>query len=148
MKISLACDHGALVLKIRLKEYLIREGYEVVDCGTNDTDSCDYPDYGYKACKLVQSGECDRAIVMCTTGIGMSIVANKVRGIRCALVENPNIARLTREHNDSNCLALGACLSDFDTTKKIVDVWLTTPFSNGERHQRRIDKIRDIEDNE
>ena len=78
----------------------------------------------------------------------MSIVANKVRGIRCALVENPNIARLTREHNDSNCLALGACLSDFDTTKKIVDVWLTTPFSNGERHQRRIDKIRDIEDNE
>lgn len=145
MKISLACDHGALVLKARLKEYLTREGYELVDCGTNSLDSCDYPDFGYEACKLLQEGQVDRAIVMCTTGIGMSIVANKVKGVRCALVDKPEIAKITREHNDTNCLALGACLVDFETAKKIVDTWLTTPFSNGERHLRRVNKIAEIE---
>lgn len=148
MKISLACDHGALVLKSRLKEYLIKEGHEVVDCGTNDLASCDYPDFCYKACKLLQNNEVERAIVMCTTGVGMSIVANKVKGVRCALVSNPEVAKLTREHNDSNCLALGALVLDFETAKNIVNIWLTTPFSNGERHMRRIEKISAIEEKE
>lgn len=146
MKISLACDHGALVLKTRLKEYLTKEGYEVEDCGTNDLESCDYPDFAYKACVLLQEGKVDRAIVMCTTGVGVSIVANKVKGVRCALVTKPEIAKLSREHNDSNCLALGALILDFETVKNIVNVWLTTPFSNGERHVRRLDKIKQIED--
>ncbi len=145
MKISIACDHGALVLKTRLKEYLLSEGYEVIDCGTNTLDSCDYPDYCIQACKLLVEGKVDRAIVMCTTGIGMSICANKIKGVRCALVDKPEIAKLTREHNDSNALAMGACLVDFETCKKIVDTFLTTPFSNGERHIRRVNKIKALE---
>lgn len=147
MRISLACDHGALVLKSRLKEYLIEKGYQVIDCGTNTTDSCDYPDYCIAACKLLVEGKVDRAIVMCTTGIGMSICANKFKGVRCALVDKPEIAKLTREHNDANALALGACLVDFPTCKAIVDTFLTTPFSNNERHIRRINKIKEVEDN-
>ena len=146
MRISIACDHGALVLKTRLKEYLIKSGYDIVDCGTNTLDSCDYPDFGYKACKMLSDGEVDRAIVMCTTGIGMSIVANKTKGVRCALVDKPEIAKITREHNDTNCLALGACLVDFETAKKIAEIWLTTPFSQGERHIRRLKKVAEIEE--
>ena len=146
MKIAIACDHGALVLKERLKEYLLSKNYEVIDCGTYTLDSCDYPDYCIKACNMLVNKEVDRAIVMCTTGIGMSICANKIKGIRCALVDKPEIAKLTREHNDANVLALGACLADFETTKKIVDTFLNTPFSDGERHMRRINKIMALEE--
>ena len=148
MKISLGCDHGAKVLKERLKGYLLNKGYEIEDCGTYSTESCDYPDFAYKACKLLQEGKVDRAIVMCTTGIGVSITANKVKGVRCSLVDNPKIAKITREHNDTNCLALGACLTDFETQKQIVDTWLETEFSHAERHQRRLDKISRIEEQE
>ena len=146
MRISLACDHGALVLKLRLKEYLIESGYDVIDCGTDSKESCDYPDYCIKACNLLKDGEVDRAIVMCTTGIGMSICANKIKGIRCALIDKPEIAKITREHNDSNALAIGSSLVDFETLKKIVDIFLTTPFSNNERHVRRINKIKELEE--
>ncbi len=146
MNIALACDHGALVLKTRLKEYLIEEGHNVIDCGTYEAGSCDYPDYCIPACNKVINKEADYAIVMCTTGIGMSICANKIKGIRCALVDKPEIARLTREHNDANVLALGACLIDFATCKEIVDIFLNTKFSNNERHIRRIDKIKALEE--
>ncbi len=145
MKIAMACDHGALVLKMRLKEYLINSGNEVIDCGTNTLDSCDYPDYCIPACNLLVEGKVDRTIVMCTTGIGMSICANKIHGIRCALVDRPEIAKLAREHNNANTLAIGACLVDFETCKKIVDIFLQTPFSTSERHHRRVDKIMALE---
>ena len=145
MNIAIASDHGALVLKSRLKEYLKEKGHNVIDCGTHTTESCDYPDYCIPACQMVVEGKVNRAIVMCTTGIGMSICANKIKGIRCALVSKPEIAKITREHNDANVLALGACLIDFETCKEIVNNFLNTPFSEEERHIRRINKIKALE---
>ena len=141
MKISLGCDHGGYALKEHIKAYLESKGHEVVDCGTYSTDSCDYPIFGEAAARKVQSGECERGIVICTTGIGISIAANKVRGIRCALLDNPMSARLTREHNDTNMMALGAAVTGEMLALEIVDVWLDTEFSHAERHQRRIDKV-------
>lgn len=139
--IALGCDHGALALKNAIKEHLERRGLEVKDCGTYTEESCDYPDFGAAAAKAVASGECDRGIVCCTTGIGISIAANKVKGIRCALLDNPMSARLTREHNDTNMMALGAAVTGEMLALEIVDVWLATAFSGVERHQRRIDKM-------
>ena len=144
MKISIACDHGGFELKENLKKWLIENNYEVADFGTNSLDSCDYPDFGRLAAEAVRDGIADMGIVICTTGIGMSIVANKVKGIRCALVGNADAASLTRRHNDSNVLALGAKYTNFELAKEITNVWLTTPFEGG-RHQRRVDKIMDIE---
>ena len=145
MKIAMACDHGAVELKIKLKAHLQEKGMEVVDFGTHTTDSCDYPDYIAPAAQAVASGECDRGIVLCTTGIGVSIVANKIKGIRCALLSDTMTARLTREHNDTNMMALGAGVTGPMLAQEIVDVWLATEFSHSERHQRRIDKVMALE---
>ena len=145
MKIAMACDHGAVDLKNQLKVHLQEKGMEVVDFGTHTTDSCDYPDYIAPAARAVASGECDRGIVLCTTGIGVSIVANKIKGIRCALLSDTVTARLTREHNDTNMMALGAGVTGPMLAQEIVDVWLATDFSHAERHQRRIDKVMALE---
>ena len=145
MKIAIACDHGALSLKNAVAEHLKKNGYEVSDFGTNTLDSCDYPDFAAAAAKAVASGECDRGIVMCTTGIGMSVAANKVKGIRCALLHDPMSARMTREHNDTNMMALGAAVTAQPLALEIVDIWLTTEFSGGERHVRRIAKVAEME---
>ena len=145
MKIAMACDHGAVDLKNQLKVHLQEKGMEVVDFGTHTTDSCDYPDYIAPAARAVASGECDRGIVLCTTGIGVSIAANKIKGIRCALLSDTVTARLTREHNDTNMMALGAGVTGPMLAQEIVDVWLATEFSHAERHQRRIDKVMALE---
>jgi len=146
MKISIGCDHSALELKNEVINHLQSKGYEVVDRGTYTKDSCDYTDYGYQVAKDVQSGSADRGIVICYTGIGMSIIANKVKGVRCALVGSKDAATLTREHNDTNCLALSAKYTGYALAKEIVDIWLETQFSENERHQRRIDKISKYEE--
>lgn len=143
MKIALASDHGGLELKRVLMEHLEKKGYDLVDFGTYSKDSCDYPVFARKAATAVSNGECDRGIVICSTGIGVSIVANKVHGIRCALVTDVTTARLTREHNDSNVLALGQKNVSYDRAIEIADIWLTTPFSDDERHQRRINLIEE-----
>ena len=145
MKISIACDHGALALKNALSAHLTAMGHEVVNFGTDSLDSCDYPDFAVPAAQAVASGECDRGIVLCTTGIGMSIAANKVKGIRCALLSDVVSARLTREHNDTNMMAMGAGIVGNILAQQIVDTWLGTDFSGGERHQRRIDKMMALE---
>ena len=145
MKIAIACDHGALDLKNALIAYLESKNYEVVNFGTDTLDSCDYPDYCGAAAKAVADGRCDRGIVLCTTGIGASIAANKVRGIRCALLSDLMSARLTREHNDTNVMALGAGIVGKLLALEIVDTWLETEFSGGERHARRIDKVMALE---
>ena len=145
MKISIGCDHGALDLKNILVAYLTKKGYEVKDFGTYTADSCDYPEFAEAAAKAVANGECDRGIVLCTTGIGVSITANKVKGVRCALLTDTMTARLTREHNDTNMMALGAGVVGQLLALQIVDTWLEPPFSNEARHQRRIDKLMAVE---
>ncbi|MBE6927817.1 MAG: ribose 5-phosphate isomerase B [Ruminococcaceae bacterium] len=144
MKISLGCDHGGLQLKTAIKNHLINRGFEVLDCGTHTSDSCDYSDFAVPAAKAVASGECERGIVVCTTGIGISISANKVRGIRCALLSDTVSARLTRQHNDTNMMALGQGIVGEKLALEIVDIWLDTAFEGG-RHQRRVDKVMAIE---
>ena len=145
MKIAIACDHGALDLKLAVKEHLLEKGYEVSDFGTDSLASCDYPDFVAPAAKAVAAGECEKGIVLCSTGIGVSIAANKVKGIRCALLSDLMSAKLTREHNDTNMMAMGAFIVGKALALQIVDTWLTTEFSQGERHQRRIDKITALE---
>jgi len=142
--IALACDHGAFELKETIKAHLTKQGLTVEDFGTHSTDSCDYPDMGKLAAEAVATGRCDRGIVLCTTGIGISIAANKVRGIRCALCTDTRMATLTRQHNNTNVLALGAGITDEPLSLAIVDTWLGTSFEGG-RHQRRIDKITALE---
>ena len=145
MKIAIGCDHGALDLKNALVSRLEAQGHQVQDFGTYTKDSCDYPDYAAAAAKAVAAGECDRGIVLCTTGIGVSIAANKIRGIRCALLSDVLSARMTREHNDTNMMALGAGIIGEKLAFEIVDTWLGTEFSNEARHQRRIDKMMALE---
>ena len=145
MKIALGCDHGALALKNALIPHLEAKGYDVMDFGTYSLDSCDYPDFAAPAAQAVADGICDKGIVLCTTGIGVSISANKVDGIRCALLSDLMSAKLTREHNDTNMMAMGAFIVGKALALEIVDTWLTTEFSHGERHQRRIDKITALE---
>ena len=145
MKIAVACDHGALALKNEVIAHLEAKGHEVVNFGTDTLDSCDYPDFAAPAAKAVASGECEKGIVMCTTGIGVSIVANKVDGVRCALLSDLMSARLTREHNDTNMMAMGAGVIGEMLALEIVDVWVGTEFSHNERHQRRIDKVMALE---
>lgn len=144
MKIALACDHGGLDLKNTIYAYLKEHGYEVVDFGTNTKDSCDYPDYALPAAEAVASGECAKGIVVCSTGIGVSIVANKVPGVRCAHCHDSYCARYTRLHNDSNMLALGAKVVGEGYALEIVETFLTTEFEGG-RHARRVGKITAIE---
>ena len=145
MKISIGCDHGAIELKNIVVEHLTKKGYEVADFGTYTTASCDYPEFAAAAAKAVASGECEKGIVLCTTGIGVSITANKVKGIRCALLSDVMSARLTREHNDTNMMALGAGIVGKNLALEIIDTWLTTEFSHDERHQRRINKLMAVE---
>ena len=145
MKIAIACDHGALDMKNMLVSYLQGQGHTVTDFGTHTNASCDYPEFAAAAAQAVASGECQRGIVLCTTGIGMSIAANKVKGIRCALLSDVVSARLTREHNDTNMMAMGAGIVGSILAQQIVDTWLDTDFSGGQRHQRRIDKMMALE---
>ncbi len=145
MKVSIGCDHGALDLKNTVVAHLQKKGYEVVDFGTYTPDSCDYPDFAAKAAQAVADGSCDRGIVLCTTGIGVSIAANKVNGIRCALLSDVMSARMTREHNDTNMMAIGAGVVGQLLALEIIDTWLGTEFSGNERHQRRIDKVMSLE---
>lgn len=138
--IALACDHGAYLLKEAIKQHLEEKGFAYEDFGTYNQDSCDYPDYAGAAAKAVAQGRCDRGIVLCTTGIGVSITANKVKGIRCALLSDLMSARLTRQHNDTNMMAMGAGVVGEKLALEIVDVWLSTEFEGG-RHQRRVEKM-------
>ena len=146
MRIAIGCDHGALDLKNVLVAHLKDKGYEVSDFGTYTAASCDYPEFAAAAAKAVASGECDKGIVLCTTGIGVSITANKVKGIRCALLIDLMSARLTREHNDTNMMALGAGVVGQMLALQIADTWLETDFSGDERHQRRINKLMAVEE--
>ena len=140
MKIALGCDHGALALKNKMVAHLEGKGYEVKDFGTHTLDSCDYPDYAEKAAKAVASGECERGILICGTGIGISIAANKVNGIRAAVCSEPFSAKLSKIHNNSNILCFGARVVGTELAKMIVDEWVNAEFEGG-RHQSRIDKM-------
>jgi ribose 5-phosphate isomerase B len=141
MKIVLACDHGGYALKEKIKGWLQEAGYPVRDFGCYSAESVDYSDYAIPAAEAVAAGQADRAILICTTGIGVCISANKVRGVRCALCADTMTARMTREHNDTNALAIGAGVVGENLAKEMVFTWLSTPFSGIARHQRRIDKI-------
>lgn len=147
MKIALACDHGGLNLKEAIKKHLVKNNYEVIDFGTNGTESVDYPDYAYKAAKSVANGETECGILVCGTGIGIGIAANKVKGIRCATLGDTFSARMTKAHNDSNMIALGERVTGIGLGIDIVDAYLNSSFEGG-RHQNRVDKIMEIEKNE
>ena len=142
--IALACDHGAYDLKEALKKHLEAKGLTCKDFGCYSKESCDYADFAAPAARAVASGECDRGIVCCTTGIGVSITANKIKGIRCALVSDLMTARLTRQHNDTNVLAMGAGVIGEKLALEIADVWLDTAFEGG-RHARRVAKMMALE---
>ena len=140
MKIAIASDHGGFDLKEQVKVWLQEMGHEVEDFGCHSKESCDYPDFGAAAARAVASGQCERGIVICTTGIGISITANKVKGIRCALCSEPWSAEMTRRHNNANMLAMGAGAVGPLLARRIVETFLTTEFEGG-RHQTRIDKM-------
>lgn len=140
MKIAMACDHGGFELKENIKKFLEEQGIEVLDLGTNSEESVDYPEYG-KACgEAVASGRADKGIVCCGTGIGISIAANKVKGVRCALCTDVHMAEMTKKHNNANIIAMGGRTTDLETAKAITRAWLDTEFEGG-RHQRRIDML-------
>lgn len=144
MKIAVACDHGGLNLKNEVIKYLKEHGYEYVNFGTDTDDSCDYPDLALPAAEAVASGKCEKGIIICSTGIGVSMVANKVPGVRCAHCHDSYCAEFTRRHNDANVLAMGEKVVGVGYALKIVETFLTTEFEGG-RHQRRVDKITSIE---
>ena len=139
--IAIGCDHGGFGLKEKVKLHLEKQGIACKDMGCYSTDSCDYPVFGKAVAKAVASGECEKGIVICTTGIGISICANKVPGIRCALCSDTLSAKMTRLHNDANVLAMGAGIVGENLALAIADTFLSTDFSGEERHQRRIDLI-------
>ena len=147
MKVAVGSDHAGFELKQKVKEYLAESGVEVADLGTVSTDRVDYPDLAEKVAVEVRDGKADRGILMCGTGIGVCIAANKVRGIRAALVSDPEIARLSREHNNANVLCLPGRFMDPAAARGVVKVWLETPFAGG-RHQRRVEKISRLEKEE
>lgn len=147
MKIAIACDHSALDLKEEVKNLLTSRGIEYEDFGTYTTDSCHYPIYGARAAQAVADGRCDLGIVICGTGIGISMTANKIKGIRCALCSDTFSAKMTRIHNNSNMLALGARVIGVELAKEIVNAWLDAEFEGG-RHQVRIDMITALENGE
>ena len=140
MKIAIGCDHAAYTFKEEIKNYLADKGHTLVDKGCYSAERADYPDYGIAVGEAVVNGECERGIVICGSGIGISIATNKVQGVRCALCLDVNMAHLSRQHNDANVLAMGARLIDVELGKAIVDEWLTTEFEGG-RHIGRIEKI-------
>ncbi|MFV0499101.1 MAG: ribose 5-phosphate isomerase B [Bacilli bacterium] len=144
MRIAIGSDHGGFELKTLIKEFLIDEGYEVFDFGCKTKDSVDYPNYGFAVGEAVASKEYDRGIVICGSGIGISIAANKVKGIRCALVNDVYVAKMTRMHNDSNVLAMGGRIIGAGLAKEIVKVWITTDYDGG-RHDKRLEIINDYE---
>ena len=145
MRIAIGCDHGAVALKDKVVLHLQSRHFDVADFGTYTNESCDYPDFAAAAAIAVARGNCDKGIVLCTTGIGVSICANKVDGIRCALLSDLKSAEMTRLHNDTNMMALGAGVVSEELALQIVDKWLDTPFSEEPRHQRRIDKMMQLE---
>lgn len=145
MKLVIGNDHVALEMKNEIMAYLQEKGYEVVNIGTDSPDRFDYPVSGYRAAKMVASGEADGGILICGTGVGISLSANKVRGIRCCVCSEPYSARLSKQHNNTNMIAFGARVVGVELAKMIVDAWLEAEFKGG-RHQRRIDMIREIEE--
>ncbi|MDX9710422.1 MAG: ribose 5-phosphate isomerase B [Trichloromonas sp.] len=145
MMMVIASDHGGLELKEAIKKCLVARGLSVRDFGTDNGDSVDYPDFGEKVARAVSSGEAERGILICGTGIGMSIVANKFPGVRAALVNDPFTARMAKEHNNANVLVLGGRVITPEVACRLVEIWLDSEFE-GDRHQRRLDKISRIED--
>ena len=145
--IAIACDHSALEMKETVKEFLSELGYEYEDFGTHTPESCHYPIFGARAAKAVASGKCEKGILICGTGIGMSLVANKVKGIRCVACSEPYSARLSRQHNDANVLSIGARVIGPEMAKLIVTEFMTTAFEGG-RHQTRIDMVTATENGE
>ena len=145
MKIAFACDHGGFPAKQEVLNYLTANGYSVIDFGTYSEESVDYPEFAEKVCNSVLSGESDKGVLICGTGIGMSIVANKIKGIRCAHVTDIFSAEMTRRHNDTNVIALGARITETKTIIELVDKFLTTEFDGG-RHANRVEKIKQIEE--
>jgi ribose 5-phosphate isomerase B len=144
MRIAIASDHGGFSLKEDLREYLKGKGHDVVDLGTDSEASTDYPIYGKKCAEYVVGGDADRGIVLCGTGIGISIAANKVKGARCALCANETLAELGANHNAANLIALGGRTTSFDDAVKYVEKWLSTPFDGGERHKRRVAMLNEM----
>lgn len=144
MKLALGADHAGYLLKDHIRQYVIDRGHQVIDEGTDTSDSVDYPDYALKVAEDIASGRAERGILVCGSGIGMAISANKVSGIRAANISNEYEAQMSREHNDLNVLTLGARILDEDTAIHIVQIWLDTPFSGG-RHTGRLSKIHQIE---
>ncbi len=146
MKVAIGADHAGFELKEKLREYLRDEDYEVIDVGPAAFEpGDDYPVYAAQVGRMVSTGEADRGILVCDSGIGVDIVANKFTGVRSALVHDEELARLTRQHNDTNVLSLGAMFLDDDKARRIVSNWLETEFSHAERHQRRVDEIEELE---
>ena len=143
--IALGCDHGGYPLMQEVKKYLDEKGIAYHDFGTYSPDRCDYPDYGAAAARAVASGECEKGILVCTTGVGISIAANKIHGIRCALCSEPVSAKMSRCHNDANMLAMGGALIGVNMMREIVDAFLNSEFEGG-RHARRVEKIMELED--
>ena len=146
MKIAIGCDHGGFGLKGALVSYLEGQGYEYIDYGCYDKNSVDYNDHAIAVGEAVASGKCDKGILICGTGIGMSIVANKIKGVRCAHCHDIYSAKMTRLHNDTNVLAFGERVIGAGLMADIVDTFLKTEFSNEERHIRRVQKIKDLEE--
>ena len=144
MKIGIGNDHSALELKAEIIEFLKEKGHEVVDYGTYTTDSCDYPVYGEKVARAVVAGEVEKGILICGTGLGISLAANKVKGIRACVCSEPNTAKLSRMHNNSNVLAFGARVVGSELAKMITEAWLDAKFEGG-RHERRVQMLMDIE---
>ncbi len=144
MKIAIAADHAGFVLKEKLRRKLVDDGHEVVDFGTNNLESCDYPDFAQSVARDVAQHRCDRGILVCGTGIGMAIAANKVTGVRAAPAQNEEEVRLTREHNDANILTMGERFVEADRAARMVDIFLATEFIGG-RHSRRLAKIAKME---
>jgi ribose 5-phosphate isomerase B len=140
MKIAIASDHAAYELKTLLADWLREQGHDVSDLGTDGAASVDYPDYGYKLAEHVAAGQSERGVALCGSGIGISIAVNRNPHVRCALVSEPLSAKLCREHNDANVIALGARLTGIDMAKACIETFLSTPFA-GDRHQRRVEKL-------
>lgn len=145
--IAIGCDHGGLDIKNAIIKYFEENGVEYINYGTNTPDSVDYPEYAYKVAKAVSTGECEKGIICCGTGIGVAIVANKVKGIRAATVTNEFCAEMTRRHNDSNIVTMGGRVIDEATAVRLADIFINTPF-DGDRHTKRVDMITQIENGE
>lgn len=145
MKIAMGSDHGGFELKQEIKHYLVSKGIEVVDVGTNSTDSVDYPEYAKLVCDEVLQNRAQRGILFCGTGIGIGIAANKVHGIRCAIVHDEFTAKMSKQHNDANVISMGGRVLDVQSAKKIVDAYLEAEFEGG-RHQKRVDQIMEIDE--